>query len=96
MAEQIKKVTLSDGLQVGIKNLDSILSEMAQLNPGDSQLLSRELLERVKAGGTYVPSGAEGEYAAALMREYLKKYGETEEIRNRNRDIVEPHKHTKG
>ena len=96
MAEQIKKVTLSDGLQVGIKNLDSILSEIAQLKLGDSQLLSRELLERVKAGGTYVPSSAEGEYAAALMREYLKKYGETEEIRNRNRDIVEPHKHTKG
>ena len=96
MPDQIKKITLSDGLQVGIKNLDSILSEVAQRQISDLQLLAQKLLKRVRACGTYVPSSAEDEYVAALLRQYLRKYGETEEIRDKNRDIVEPHKHTKG
>jgi hypothetical protein len=95
MEEQLKKMTLSDGLQVGIKNLDNTLREVAQLKLSDPQLLAQELLKRVQACGNYVPSSAEDEYAASLLREYLWKYGETEEIRDRNK--VEPqHKHTKG
>ena len=96
MEEQIKKIALSDGLQVGIKKLNHILSEVAYLKLTDHQDLKQELLDRVRNNGNYVPPSAEDEYTAALMRQYLRKYGETEEIRNRNRDIVEPHKHTKG
>ncbi len=96
MEEQIKKITLADGLQVGIKNLNIILSEVADLKLTDLQTLKQELLKRVKANHNYVPPSAKDEYTAALIRQYLRKYGETEEIRNRNRDTVEPHKHTKG
>ena len=96
MEEQIKKINLPDGLQVGIKNLDSILNEVAQLKLNEPQLLAQELLVRVEACGTYVPPSAKDEYAAALIRKYLSKYGETEEIRDRNRNKPEPHKHTPG
>jgi hypothetical protein len=96
MDEQIKKITLAGGLQVGIKNLRIILSEVAELKLTDNQDLKQQLLDRVKDNGNYVPPSAENEYTAALIRQYLQKYGETEEIRNKNRDIVEPHKHTKG
>jgi hypothetical protein len=96
MEEQLKKMALSDGLQVGIKNLDNTLREVAQLKLSGLQLLSQELLNRVKACGNYVPSSAEDEYAASLLREYLKKYGETEEIRDRNSIKIESHKHTSG
>ncbi|MFC1978452.1 hypothetical protein ACFLVP_00495 [Chloroflexota bacterium] len=91
---KIKKLTLLDGLQVGVKNLDNILSEVADLKLTDPQTLKQELLERVKACGSYVPASAEEEYSAGLLREYQWKYGETEEIRDRNK--IEPHKHTKG
>lgn len=96
MEEQIKKVILSDGLQVGIKNLDNILKEVAQLTLTDNEALKQEILKRVKDCNNYVPPSAEDEYAASLLREYLKKYGKTEEIRDRNSIRIEPHKHTKG
>ena len=96
MDEQIRKITLAGGLQVGIKNLNVILSEVADLKLTDPQALKQELLDKVRNNGNYVPPSAKDEYTAALMRQYLRKYGETEEIRNRNRDIPEPHKHTKG
>jgi len=89
----IKKLTLPDGLQVGIKNLDNIISEVADLQLTDLQALAQELLRKVKACGNYVPPSTENEYSAALMREYQRKYGETEEIRHRNK--AESHKHTK-
>ena len=96
MEEQIKKITLPDGLQAGIKNLDNILKEVAQMKLSDSQLLAQELLKRVQACGNYVPPSAEDEYAASLTREYLSKHGETEEIRDRNSIRPETHKHTPG
>ncbi|MBT3362205.1 MAG: hypothetical protein HN929_02425 [Chloroflexi bacterium] len=96
MGEQIKKIKLPDGLQIGIKNLDNILSEVAQLNLIDSQILKQILLEKVGDNSNYVPPSAKDEYATSLLREYLKKYGETEEIRDRNKDRVESHKHTPG
>lgn len=81
---------------MGIKNLDNILKEVALLRHSDLQLVAQELLNRIEACGNYVPASAKDDYVAALIRQYLRKYGETEEIRNKNMDIVEPHKHTKG
>ena len=94
MEEQIKRLTLPDGLQVGIKKLNSVLSEVALLGLTDPKALMRELLERVKANGNYVPPSAEDEYAVSLLRVYQSKYGETEEVREKNR--IKPHKHSKG
>lgn len=96
MEEQVKKITLSGGLQVGIKNLDNILREVAELTLTNTEDIKQELLEKIKVCGNYVPPSAEDEYAASFTREYLKKYGETEEIRDRNSIKIEPHKHTSG
>ena len=75
----IKKITLPDGFRVGIKNLDNILKEVAELKLTDTQAIQKELLERVKAQN-YVARGAESEYALALFQEYQKKYGKSEEV----------------
>lgn len=73
----VKKIRLEDGLQVGIKNLDAILKEVAGLNLTDTGALKTELLQRVKACN-YVASGAEREYAAALLQAYQRKFGSGE------------------
>jgi hypothetical protein len=69
----VKKLRLSDGSSVGIRNLAAILSEVAGLELTNSQSLRDALLARVKTAN-YVPSGAEREYASALLREYRRKY----------------------
>ncbi len=84
-ARAIKKLTLPDGLQVGIKNLDTILREFAELKLTDTQSLKNELLERVKTCN-YVPSGAEYEYSAALLREYQRKFWGTRSIKRRKQN----------
>ena len=76
----IKKLTLPDGFRVGIKNLDSILREVADLNLTDNQKIKQELLERVKEYN-YVASSAEKEYTAALFQEYQRKWGKPGEIK---------------
>ena len=69
----IKKLRLPDGLSVGIKNLDGVLSEVAGLGLTDINSLKEALLAGVKAAN-YIPSGAEREYASALLREYRRKF----------------------
>ena len=44
-ARATKQLTLPDGFQVGIINLDTILREVAELNLTDTEVLKRELLE---------------------------------------------------
>jgi hypothetical protein len=73
-ARIIKKITLGDGFQVGIVNLDSILKEVIDMKLADSQAIKKELLERVK-NCNYVPPGAEADYASALFREYKELLG---------------------
>ena len=64
--EIIKKLTLPEGLRVGISNLDNILREVAGLKITDTNTIKAELLGRVKTYN-YVPSSAEYEYSAALL-----------------------------
>jgi hypothetical protein len=87
----IKKLRLPDGLQVGIKNLDAILKEVADLKLNDNETIKTELLGRVKAYN-YVPSAAEHEYSTALYREYRRKL-EPDKFKE---ERTERHQHTKG
>ena len=64
-----KKLTLLDGFQVGIINLDTILREVVELNLTNTEAIKNELLERVKSHN-YVASNAEYDYSIALFREY--------------------------
>jgi hypothetical protein len=70
----IKKITMPDGFQVGIINLDNILSEIIGLNVTDAETIKKELLNRVKVFN-YVPQKAEHEYEADLYHEYQRKLG---------------------
>ncbi len=71
-ARMIKRLTLSDGFQVGIMNLVSIFKEVAELKLTDAMAIRMELLKRVKTCN-YVPSSAEEEYSEALFREYKRQ-----------------------
>ena len=90
-ARKIKKLTLPDGFRVGISNLDNILKEVADLKLTDTNTIKTELLERVKTCN-YVPSSAEREYSAALLREYHRKF-EPDKFKE---EKTERHQHTKG
>ena len=75
-ARATKKITLPDGFQVGIINLDNILKEIAELNLTDAEAIKTELLERVKSQN-YVASDAEYDYSVALFREYRRQFEES-------------------
>jgi len=84
----IRKITLPDGLQVGILNLDMILQEVSELNLSDNQSIGKELIDRVKESN-YVAKSAEKEYVSALIHEYQKKFS-PEEVSHRI-DPKKPH-----
>jgi len=75
-ARMIKKLTLRDGFQVGLLNLESILKEVADLKLVDIEAVKKELLDRVKSHNYLVP-GADDDYSEALLKEYKQRYGET-------------------
>ena len=70
-----KQLTLPDGFQVGIINLDTILKEVAELKLTDVEAIKNELLKRVKTYN-YVASGAAYDYSVALFLEYKQQLGE--------------------
>ncbi|UCC16555.1 MAG: hypothetical protein JSU58_09330 [Dehalococcoidales bacterium] len=69
----IRKITLPDGLQVGIRDLDNILQEIADLSLSDTEDIGKELIDRIKTCN-YVATGAEKDYVSALIHEYQKKF----------------------
>ncbi len=73
----IKKLSLPDGIRVGIVNMDNILREVAELKLTDARAIKAELLTRVKTCN-YVAPSAENEYATALYREYQQEFGKTD------------------
>jgi len=75
-ARTVKKLTLPDGFQVGILNLDNILKEVADLKLVDAKTVKAELLKRVKIHN-YIASGAETDYSAALFQEYKRQLAES-------------------
>jgi len=75
-ARMVKKLTLPDGFQVGILNLENILKEVADLKLADDEAIKKELLQRVKIYN-YVASAADNDYSEALLREYKRQYGKS-------------------
>jgi len=73
-ARMVKKLTLPDGFQVGILNLESILKGVADLKLADDEAIKKELLQRVKIYN-YVASAADNDYSEALLKEYKRQYG---------------------
>ena len=73
IARATKQLTLPDGSQVGIINLDTILREVAELKLSDTEAIKKELLERVEIYND-VASGAEYDYSEALFREYRRQF----------------------
>ena len=75
-ARMTKKLTLPDGFQVGILNLESILKEVADLKLVDAKAIEGELLKRVKICN-YVASSADYDYSRALFQEYRQQFGKS-------------------
>lgn len=73
-ARMIKKLTMPNGSQVGIVNLENILTEVAGLKLSDNEAIKKELLKRVKIYN-YVAPSAEADYSKALLNEYEKLFG---------------------
>jgi hypothetical protein len=71
-ARMIRKLTLRDGDQVGIVNLDQILNEVAHLNLVEAAAIKKELLARAKAYN-YVEPVVEEDCANALLAEYERQ-----------------------
>jgi len=72
-ARMVKKLTLSNGFQVGISNLENIVKEVADLKLADNEAIKEELLQRVKIYN-YVAPAADNDYAEALLKEYKRQY----------------------
>ena len=75
-ARMIRKLTLPNGVQVGILNLEGILQEVADLKLVDAEAIKKELLKRVKIYN-YVAPGAEDSYSQALFKEYGRQFGDS-------------------
>ena len=68
-ARMVKKLTLADGSQVGVLNLEDSFREVAELKISNDEVLKKELLKRVKIYN-YVAPAADNDYLEALLREY--------------------------
>jgi len=70
-ARMARKLTLPNGFQVGIVNLENILKEVADLKLASDDAIKKELLKRVKIYN-YVAPAADNDYSEALLREYKR------------------------
>jgi len=75
-ARMVKRLTLPDGFQVGILNLENILKEIADLKLADDEAIKKELLQRVKIYN-YVVFAADNDYSETLLKEYKRQYGKS-------------------
>lgn len=66
------KRLLINGVQVGIANLDSIMGEVVSLGLQDDEEIMSALVARVEVHN-FVPEGARGDYARALLKEYRNR-----------------------
>lgn len=66
------KIILIDGRETGIDHLDFILENVMQLHIKDDNVITSEIMKRVKEFN-YVPTKKEVLYAEALLKEYHKQ-----------------------
>ena len=71
-ARMVKKLTLPNGSQVGIANLEGILKEVAELKLADNEAITKGLLKRIRIHN-YVAPAAEKAYAEVLFKEYQRQ-----------------------
>ena len=76
VARMVQKLTLPNGLQVGILHLDNIIKDVADLKLVDVEAIKGELLKRVKTH-SYVAPVAETDYSVALFQEYKRRLWES-------------------
>ena len=67
----IKKIDV-DGHEVGVAQLDQIISKVASLGLRSEVEIDRALLKEVKIFN-YVPASKEPEYRKAILEEYAKR-----------------------
>lgn len=79
----IKKLTLPDGLRVGIVNLDKILYEVVEMKLVDDNAIKTELLRKASAYN-YIPSSGETDYSIALFEQYRIKIGKIEAVKDKS------------
>ncbi|QLH74596.1 MAG: hypothetical protein HPY73_03445 [Methanomassiliicoccales archaeon] len=70
-ARMIRKVMIG-GKEVGIAQLDQIISKISKMSLTDENELSSVLIKEVKIYN-YVPRSKENEYRKAVMEEYRKR-----------------------
>ncbi|MEM2944566.1 MAG: hypothetical protein QXN93_07480 [Methanomassiliicoccales archaeon] len=70
-ARNVRKIDIG-GCLIGISQLDEVIDQVVKLGIEEENALRKELLKRVRIYN-YVPSDAEKEYEAALLKEYFKK-----------------------
>jgi hypothetical protein len=70
-ARSIEKIDV-DGQEVGIAQLDQIISKVAALGLRSEEEVGRALLKEVKIYN-YVPASKEPEYRQAILEEYAKR-----------------------
>lgn len=71
--EGVKRIGISDGVEVGIYKLDEIFKEIQALRIKNEDVLKEELLKRVKVNN-YIPESREEEYKSALLEVYKNFY----------------------
>lgn len=72
VARMVGRITLPDGLEVGILNLEDILKEVADLQLADAARIRKELLERARSCN-YITASVEEKYAEGLYRAYEQR-----------------------
>lgn len=60
------------GREVGINDLDDIMSDVIAMELKDHVSIGKELLKKVKEND-FVPSSVEKEYERALLEEYIRR-----------------------
>jgi hypothetical protein len=70
-ADALRRIRQVDvgGVVVGIAMLDSVIADIAAMNPATVKEIGDELMERVKIYN-YIPARAEEQYRRALVREF--------------------------
>jgi hypothetical protein len=70
----VKKVTMPDGLRVGIFRLELILEEVAGMGLADTKAIKAALIDKARMYN-YIASCAELDYSIALFGEYTRRFG---------------------
>lgn len=69
--KKIRKIMI-DGQEIGIAQLDEILTKVSAMNLGSEEAIGQALMKQVRVHN-YVPRSKEQEYRNAIMNEYARR-----------------------